>query len=597
MDDQLILKLNKTRTLKIEDRFNELSKDDQDALLDKVRSFCEIDISRQFLIYLQRKAFLNSDDPKVLLTYLLKCKEAFKFKFENMLSELQQNIVVGYVDNLIEEHGTSYVVDNHIIPYERLNYILLKKYITKDALRKRKVELWNKFTTKSCLEKFGTKRVSNPDCTSAEHMKMMNNKSLEWRDNLTETEKSHYSQLFAEITRKANANRTNADWIRINEKNRQSNIRTWQNKSEEEKERIRKQNATNSLLGINHIKMSPNSSKNTKFKSEFLDSLGVPIYPEFPIQYEDSHLFKYDFKVGNKVLIDINPVETHNSSIAFVHLTQRCKEENCKKHDVIPNRYHFNRWKVARDSGYELISIFDWMDKRYIEEFLRFKLGKISKHVGARKCIAREVNRNEAKEFIDNHHLLGFPHVKNITNFGLYFEDELISILSVCRPRYKNDSKYDYELLRYVSSINVSGGLNKLWKLFLETCNPTSVITYTDNNFGNGFIYKSIGFTELSIEKPSAIWENLKFPRYKFHSKILAHQGADVVIKNYAKLMGRDYFTVGMNFEDYKLRGGREFYNRPNDTEDNWIRNEDIARFYGFVKIFDCGNTRWCWYK
>ena len=165
----------------------------------------------------------------------------------------------------------------------------------------------------------------------------------------------------------------------------------------------------------------------------------------------------------------------------------------------------------------------------------------------------------------------------------------------MCKPRYKKDIQFDYELLRYVSKVKVSGGLQKLWKAFVKDQDPKSVLTYTDNNIGNGYIYKTIGFSELSIEPPTAYWENLRYPQYKFQSKVLARQGADIVVKNYVKRMGKEYFHVGMDFEDYVKRGGREFYNRPDDTKENWIGNEDIAKFYGFVKIYDCGNTRWCW--
>lgn len=586
--------LNRSNTNATKDCiFNNLTIPEQQFLKKEIRNFNNLSLNREWLIFLQRKTFLteNAED---LIIYLVKCLERLKFKFDEVLSNEQKQIVCDYLDNIIETHGVSYIMDNHIISFEGLNHILLYKYKTKEALRKHKLEISNKLTSATCLEKYGTKRIAGN--ASAEHMKLMTRKNSEWQKNLSGKEAEEYWKKRSDGAKRANARRSKEEQMRINEKNRLSNIQTWNLKSEEEKESIRKRSIENGLKALNHPRMNAGSVRNNKFELSLLEKLNVEVEREFAIKYNDNHLFKYDFKIGN-VLIDINPVETHNSSISFTHISGRCKDANCNKHFPESSRYHFNRWKVARDHGYELISIFDWMDSDSVIDFISYKVTKNQKAIGARKCEVRLVSKENAVEFINQHHLLGFPPTKQIYSYGLYYNDELVSLLVVCPPRYKKDLDYDYELLRFVSNMKISGGLQKLWKAFLIDKNPKSVITYTDNNIGNGFIYQTIGFELLSIEAPTMYWENLRYPQYKFQAKILARQGADIVVKNYVKRMGKEYFEVGMDFDSYVARGGKEFYNRPNDTKDNWIGNNEIAEFYGFVKIYDCGNTRWCWNK
>lgn len=594
MIDQIVSKLNNNQLTNFNDKFNQLTKSEKVYLESVALSLKSQNLKRSLIIAIQRAIFLKTNDSAKLLDYLLHGLESTKYKFDELLTAEQRSIVAQYVDDMLTDKGCSYIVDNHIIPFDKLNFILLHKYKTAESLRKHKLEISNRLTTATCLDKYGKARVAGN--ASPEHMKYMAQRNSEWQKNLEGEESAQYWKKRSEGAKRANASRTYEEQLIINEKNRLSNIRTWNNKSEEEKQRIRERGARNGLLAIQHPRMCAGSKRNSKFEEKLLNKLHLNIDREYAIKYADNHLFKYDFRIDN-LLIDINPVETHNSSVSFIHLSHKCIDPDCTKHPPEPSRYHFNRWKVARDNGYELISIFDWMDSEKVIDFISFKIGKAQSSIGARKCEVRRVNKSDATAFINAHHLLGFPPTSQIFAYGLYNKDELVSLLVMCRPRYKKDMSYDYELLRFVSSVKVSGGLQKLWKFFLDDKKPTSVLTYTDNNIGNGFVYRTLGFSESSIEPPTLYWENLRYPQYKFQAKVLARQGADIVVKNYVAKMGKEYFHVGMDYNDYVARGGKVFYNRPNDSEDNWIGNEDIARFYEFVKIYDCGNTRWSWYK
>lgn len=544
-----------------------------------------INITDKLNQFIEDSIFLASEESEILMHYTYKWKRKTINKLQQRLTARQLNTVINETEKHIKEKG----ITSKVYSYDTMRKVLLIRY-TESELRELLIKYGEALKTQSCLSNFGRKRAGGN--RSIEHMRKMSEKSRQKLANLSESDRAAYLKRKSDAAKIANAKITPEQRLLINEKNRISNIKHWQNLPEAEKERRRCQATKHALEAIAKMPaMSSHSSRNDSFEQLLKSITSYKIEREFPIYYNDNHLFRYDFKINN-LLIDINPVETHNSSISFNKLRNLPESES----DRIPSNYHHMRWKIARNNGYELISIFDWMQNSKLSEFLAFKLSNNLPTVGARKCEVKQVTQRDAIQFINTHHMLGCAYVSNTINLGLYYENQLVSVATFCKPRYSKDVKYDYELLRFVSSVRVLGGLNKLWDTFIRTYRPNTVITYTDNNIGNGFIYKSIGFDELSIEPAACYWQHTRYPEYKFQAQTLAKRGADAIIKFYVEnKFGREYFYVGNDFEDYKRRGGMEFYGRPNDTSNNWLSNNDIALFYGFVKIFDCGNTRWLW--
>ena len=111
----------------------------------------------------------------------------------------------------------------------------------------------------------------------------------------------------------------------------------------------------------------------------------------------------------------------------------------------------------------------------------------------ARQCIVKEIDRNTAAKFINEYHLLGYTNDK--IRIGLYYKDELVSVMTFGRPRYNR--KYEYELVRYCSGWNVVGGAEKLFDYFLKQYDPQSIVSYCDKSKFRGDIYTSLGFSEV----------------------------------------------------------------------------------------------------
>lgn len=276
------------------------------------------------------------------------------------------------------------------------------------------------------------------------------------------------------------------------------------------------------------------SKPNEDFAKLLADN-NIEFTREFPI-----NKYSYDFKVGN-ILIEINPTITHNSTIGF------------KRGNPTDPLYHQNKTITADDNGYRVIHIFDWDDTGKIIELLKSR-----KTIYARECDIRKVSIIEERTFLNNHHLQKF--VKSSICYGLYYNDELVSLMSFGKPRYNKN--YEYELLRYCSSYYIVGGEEKLWKHFIDDYKPNSVVSYCDLSKFTGNVYKKLGFTSSKkIPKPSKHWYNI-LTKQHITDNLLRQRGFD-------QLFGAD-FGKGTS-------------------------NEELMIEHNFLEVYDCGQAKFIW--
>lgn len=158
---------------------------------------------------------------------------------------------------------------------------------------------------------------------------------------------------------------------------------------------------------------------------------------------------------------------------------------------------------LAKSMGKDLIRIFDyeWETKKdIIKNVLKSKLGIYDKILYARKCIVKEISNNEYREFCNENHIQGYSPAS--IKMGLYYNDELIQIMSFSKPRYSNEQ---YEMIRECSkgTYHIVGGKGKLLKHFEMTYKPKSLISYCDKRYFNGGSYEALGF-QLSKETAPA---------------------------------------------------------------------------------------------
>lgn len=121
--------------------------------------------------------------------------------------------------------------------------------------------------------------------------------------------------------------------------------------------------------------------------------------------------------------------------------------------------------------------------------------------INARDCQVVELKAYECRKFLDMHHSQGFLVAK--VYLGLQIDGRLVSVMTFGTPRFAK--KYQWELLRFCSAVNVRGAASKLFSYFKNKFIPSSVISYSNKSYGSGNIYSILGF-KFTHDTPPTEW-------------------------------------------------------------------------------------------
>lgn len=286
------------------------------------------------------------------------------------------------------------------------------------------------------------------------------------------------------------------------------------------------------------IRSSNNSKPNNDF-SKKLDECNISYTREFILNN-----YNYDFKIGN-TLVEINPNATHN--INWSPFTPGHKSK-------ISKDYHLNKTENASESNFRCIHVWDWDNQEAILGILKEK-----DTIGARECVVKEVDQKQSIKFINQFHIQGYA--KANIYIGLFYKEELVSIMSFGKPRYNKN--YQYELVRYCSSKNIIGGANKIFTYFKNKYKPKSIISYCDLSKFTGETYLKLGFNLLRTTKPARHWVKLDTKEH-YTDNLIRQQG----------------FSRIVNKIDYTK-----------DTIDSHKTNEELMYENGYLEVYDCGQA------
>lgn len=398
---------------------------------------------------------------------------------------------------------------------------------TKQKCKKTKLERYNdaKYSNpeqieKTCLAKYGVKSYM---CTEEFRQKA--------KDTCLEKYGVDYFSKAPEIKEQikaTNRSKYNADWYM---------------QTDEFKEKTKKWCLEN--FGVEFNCMRKDLRDKSKAKSQinmfWKKLLGIK---DNDTEFAIGH-YLYDLKKNN-TLIEINPTVTHNS-VFSIFKTDKPKEPD----------YHLNKSKSAEEAGYRCIHVWDWDDTDKIRMLVQNKSA-----IYARKCKIQEVSKEDCDEFLNKYHIQNTCKGQTV-RLGLYYNDNLVEIMTFGKPRY--NKKHEWELLRLCTAAGfvVVGGAMKLFKHFITTYSPNSIISYCDRCKFTGEIYTNLGFTLKSISKPAKHWYNTKTKQH-FTDNLVRQLGVD-------KLLGTS-FGKGTS-------------------------NEKILLDKGFVTIYDCGQASYVWHS
>ena len=215
-----------------------------------------------------------------------------------------------------------------------------------------------------------------------------------------------------------------------------------------------------------------------------------------------------------------------------------------------PIDYHSSKIDFFRNKGVQLINIWedDWNFKRPIcESIIRNKLGK-STAIHARKCEVREVSSMESAGFLEKNHIQG--KCNDSTRFGLYLNDELVSLMTFGKKRMILNSGSDegWELLRFCNIFNrrVMGGASKLFSHFIEAKAPVSIISYANCDISQGNLYEKLGF-RMGSRTTSGYWwckDGKKYHRSNFMKHKIAKTKEEKSMTEREIMKSRGFFRV-----------------------------------------------------
>jgi hypothetical protein len=218
--------------------------------------------------------------------------------------------------------------------------------------------------------------------------------------------------------------------------------------------------------------------------AEYVRSLGVPAEVEFVVGG-----LKYDIAVeSRRLLVEYNGLRWHSGTEG--------------------RRRDTTKYRNAACHGWSMVSFYEdeWIrspDK--IKSILRNKLGlSRTRSVRPSKCELRTIQSSEADEFYSAFHYIGGAKAK--INLGAFLGDKLVACMSFKRPT--RQSAHQWELVRMAShpDVRVHGIWSKLLRWFVDSHNPLSIVSFSDNRLFDGGVYAKLGFSLDGEIPPDYYW-------------------------------------------------------------------------------------------
>lgn len=217
-------------------------------------------------------------------------------------------------------------------------------------------------------------------------------------------------------------------------------------------------------------------------------------------------IVKRDRSILNHGELDLF-VPSHNIAIEYDGL--RWHSERFKG----DHNYHYNKSQECEEKGIKLIHIFE-DEYLFSKSIVLKKLAHIfgcnkGRRIRASKCVVREITSKESEVFLNINHLQGGCNAT--IHLGLFYNDELVGV-QLFRKRTKN--RDEWELVRFAvdNSLLVMGAGGKLFKYFIETYQPSSIMSFLDRRWSWSLntenLYTKLGFVIDGVLQPDYRYTN-----------------------------------------------------------------------------------------
>lgn len=257
-----------------------------------------------------------------------------------------------------------------------------------------------------------------------------------------------------------------------------------------------------------NINMKPNwTSKGESEIKEFIESLGFDVSKGKNRKLLDGK--EVDLIIdGTNICIEYNGLYYHTEKMGKT------------------SSYHLNKTMDCNRLGYKLFHIYEdeWKNN---QSLVKSKLKHILNvndgiKIGARSVTIKKINTDDKSQFLKENHIQGAD--KSNISYGAFYNNILVGVMTFNQKRNMTKNfDGEFELSRYATKQNyiVIGLASKMLKRFTNEYKPNTVISFADRRWtadGENNLYTKLGFSLVSIVKPTYYYYNSKVSRYKrFH--------------------------------------------------------------------------------
>jgi len=256
-----------------------------------------------------------------------------------------------------------------------------------------------------------------------------------------------------------------------------------------------------------------------EFKSKFRE---IYTYPKRQSQNEiKDFIVKLGFDVDCDIRTIISPFELdlyiENKKFAIEYNGSYWHSEAVLSAPDARNK-HYNKTKLCREKEIRLFHIFEhtWLNrKKQILNFIRTILEKNEIKIGAREC---SVTNDRVEDFIEENHIQGYGN-RTIRFFNLVSNGLVVASMTASSHHRQNIDGNPIVLNRlcFRDNYSVPGGSSRLFKSFILWAKKEGydrVISWSDNCWTEGNIYRILGFSLKNEYGPDYFYWNLKNKNY-----------------------------------------------------------------------------------
>ncbi|WP_456384211.1 DUF7487 domain-containing protein [Persephonella sp.] len=247
-------------------------------------------------------------------------------------------------------------------------------------------------------------------------------------------------------------------------------------------------------LDNGHIPVCPECFKHISKPEQVI----ISFLKDKDVQFESNNRtaikpFELDIYLPDKQIgIEVNGLYFHT----FEHLV---KERGLTEKEA--KNYHRLKWVLSKRAGIHLIQFWDSEIKRKKEiafSIICSYLG-LNKRIYARDCQVKEIDEDTAFRFFLENHIA--DQIVLGRTFGLFYNDQLISALSVGKARF---GLKGHEIYRFTNKngFNVIGGLGKLVKHIVTELKIEILNSYVNLRLFDGKSLEKLGFERVKITEP-----------------------------------------------------------------------------------------------